>query len=100
RGGPRERRAGGGRGRGRPQGGERSDDPPRRPRPIPRPRQPDDLPAASAGRGDRMSPPADSAPAPVPVVTERVRDHPVEREMHRSYIDYAMSVIIGRALPY
>ena len=29
----------------------------------------------------------------------RIRDHPVEREMHRSYIDYAMSVIIGRALP-
>ena len=32
-------------------------------------------------------------------VTDRVRDQPVEREMHRSYIDYAMSVIIGRALP-
>jgi DNA gyrase subunit A len=47
-----------------------------------------------------MSPPAESAPAPPPVVPERVRDHPVEREMHRSYIDYAMSVIIGRALPY
>ena len=30
---------------------------------------------------------------------DRVRDHPLEREMHRSYIDYAMSVIIGRALP-
>ncbi|MCI4327705.1 MAG: DNA topoisomerase 4 subunit A, partial [Thermoplasmata archaeon] len=46
-----------------------------------------------------MSPPAESAPPPTPPV-ERVRDHPVEREMHRSYIDYAMSVIIGRALPY
>ncbi|MCI4349340.1 MAG: DNA gyrase subunit A [Thermoplasmata archaeon] len=29
----------------------------------------------------------------------RVRNHAVEREMHRSYIDYAMSVIVGRALP-
>jgi len=30
---------------------------------------------------------------------DRVRDQPLEREMHRSYIDYAMSVIVGRALP-
>ena len=30
---------------------------------------------------------------------DRVREQPLEREMHRSYIDYAMSVIIGRALP-
>lgn len=29
----------------------------------------------------------------------RVRPQPLEREMHRSYIDYAMSVIVGRALP-
>jgi DNA gyrase subunit A len=48
-----------------------------------------------------MSPPAESATPPPPTPpTERVRDHPVEREMDRSYIDYAMSVIIGRALPY
>ena len=47
-----------------------------------------------------MSPPAESAAPPPPIPpTERVRDHPLEREMHRSYIDYAMSVIIGRALP-
>ncbi len=38
------------------------------------------------------SPPAAAAP-------ERVRDRPLEQEMHRSYIDYAMSVIVGRALP-
>ena len=42
-------------------------------------------------------------PGPPTLETEgaadRVRDHPLEREMHRSYIDYAMSVIIGRALP-
>ncbi|HKV90025.1 MAG TPA: DNA gyrase subunit A [Thermoplasmata archaeon] len=43
---------------------------------------------------------AQSAPPVVPPAAERVRDHPVEREMHRSYIDYAMSVIIGRALPF
>ncbi len=38
-----------------------------------------------------------TAPAEPPA--ERVRDHPLEREMHTSYIDYAMSVIVGRALP-
>ncbi|HKS59322.1 MAG TPA: DNA gyrase subunit A [Thermoplasmata archaeon] len=37
-------------------------------------------------------------PPPLPPDV-RVRDHPLEREMHRSYIDYAMSVIVGRALP-
>jgi DNA gyrase subunit A len=40
---------------------------------------------------------------PPPVVPEapadRVHDRPLEQEMHRSYIDYAMSVIVGRALP-
>ncbi|MEM0128891.1 MAG: DNA gyrase subunit A [Thermoplasmata archaeon] len=41
---------------------------------------------------------ADGGAAPAPA-EDRVRDHPLEREMHRSYIDYAMSVIIGRALP-
>ncbi|MGD0249823.1 MAG: DNA gyrase subunit A [Thermoplasmata archaeon] len=40
------------------------------------------------------TPPA--VPAP-PV--DRVHDHPLEKEMERSYIDYAMSVIVGRALP-
>ena len=29
----------------------------------------------------------------------RTRPRPIEEEMHRSYIDYAMSVIVGRALP-
>ena len=45
-----------------------------------------------------MSDPADG-PEVTDADTDHVRDHPVEREMHRSYIDYAMSVIIGRALP-
>jgi DNA gyrase subunit A len=30
---------------------------------------------------------------------DRVHDRTLEQEMHRSYIDYAMSVIVGRALP-
>jgi DNA gyrase subunit A len=37
-----------------------------------------------------------SSPAP-PV--DRIHDRPLEQEMHRSYLDYAMSVIVGRALP-
>ncbi|HYA57156.1 MAG TPA: DNA gyrase subunit A [Thermoplasmata archaeon] len=42
----------------------------------------------------------DAPPAtPAPPV-DKVRDHPLEVEMHRSYIDYAMSVIVGRALPF
>ncbi|HEV2166818.1 MAG TPA: DNA gyrase subunit A, partial [Thermoplasmata archaeon] len=45
-----------------------------------------------------MSAPAQPAP-PARDDPTRVKDHSVEREMHRSYIDYAMSVIIGRALP-
>jgi DNA gyrase subunit A len=40
------------------------------------------------------TPPA--APAPP---TDRIHDRPLEQEMHKSYIDYAMSVIVGRALP-
>jgi DNA gyrase subunit A len=35
---------------------------------------------------------------PAPPV-DRVLDRTLEQEMHRSYIDYAMSVIVGRALP-
>src|SRR5213080_3150244 len=31
--------------------------------------------------------------------SRRIRPRPIEAEMHRSYIDYAMSVIVGRALP-
>ncbi len=38
---------------------------------------------------------APAAPKPI----DRVTDHALEGEMHRSYIDYAMSVIVGRALP-
>jgi DNA gyrase subunit A len=41
---------------------------------------------------------APAASPPTPPV-ERQRDRPLEEEMHRSYLDYAMSVIVGRALP-
>ena len=44
-----------------------------------------------------------SAPPPAQSVDDidkdRTRDQPVERELHTSYLDYAMSVIVGRALP-
>ncbi len=47
-----------------------------------------------------MSAPAKKLPPAEPTVTvDHVRDHPVEAELHKSYIDYAMSVIVGRALP-
>jgi len=39
-----------------------------------------------------------ASPSPPPAA-ERPRDRPLEMEMHRSYLDYAMSVIVGRALP-
>jgi len=42
-------------------------------------------------------PPAAEVPSPPPI--DRVHDRPLEQEMHHSYIDYAMSVIVGRALP-
>jgi DNA gyrase subunit A len=38
----------------------------------------------------------EAAPPPGP---ERVAERTLEREMHQSYLDYAMSVIVGRALP-
>ena len=34
-----------------------------------------------------------------PESTDRIHDRVLEQEMHHSYIDYAMSVIVGRALP-
>jgi len=41
------------------------------------------------------APPTEVPEAPI----DRVHDRALEQEMHRSYIDYAMSVIVGRALP-
>ncbi|EQD49974.1 DNA gyrase, A subunit [mine drainage metagenome] len=47
-----------------------------------------------------MTDPAPVEPAPPPDSDgDRIHLQPLEREMHRSYIDYAMSVIVGRALP-
>ncbi len=43
-----------------------------------------------------MSETPDATPEPV---VDRIHDRPLEREMHQSYLDYAMSVIVGRALP-
>ncbi|HTT17078.1 MAG TPA: DNA gyrase subunit A [Thermoplasmata archaeon] len=40
-----------------------------------------------------------ASPSAPPPIVERLRDRSVEQEMHRSYLDYAMSVIVGRALP-
>jgi len=46
------------------------------------------------------TPPAEAPPPSTDDVDKaRTRDQPVEREMHQSYLDYAMSVIVGRALP-
>ena len=46
-----------------------------------------------------MSTPPAATPSPDELDLARTKDQPLEREMHRSYLDYAMSVIIGRALP-
>ena len=46
-----------------------------------------------------MSGAPEMLPTVPPPPDVRVRDQPVEREMQRSYLDYAMSVIVGRALP-
>ena len=43
-----------------------------------------------------MSETPEAAPPPE---TDRIHDRTLEREMHQSYLDYAMSVIVGRALP-
>ncbi|MCI4348519.1 MAG: DNA gyrase subunit A, partial [Thermoplasmata archaeon] len=47
-----------------------------------------------------MSAPAHKLPPPDPsVAIDRIKDLSVEKELHKSYLDYAMSVIVGRALP-
>lgn len=47
---------------------------------------------------DSVTPPNPPAPPPPPSSPNLVPVH-IEDEMRRSYVDYAMSVIIGRALP-
>jgi len=43
--------------------------------------------------------PADPAAIPLGVITDRITPVDLQLEMQRSYLDYAMSVIVGRALP-
>ncbi len=45
------------------------------------------------------TPPAESTNPNDTLDLGRTKDQPLEREMHKSYLDYAMSVIVGRALP-
>jgi DNA gyrase subunit A len=49
--------------------------------------------------GDEPTGPTDDAPAAVHVLGGRVEPVVIEDEMRTSYLDYAMSVIVGRALP-
>ncbi len=47
-----------------------------------------------------MSAPAKKLPPVDPsALVDHIKDHSVESELHKSYLDYAMSVIVGRALP-
>ena len=61
-------------------------------------------------RKDRMSDETQDGPTPedaglagdlehTPVLTDRVEQVDLQTEMQRSYLDYAMAVIVGRALP-
>jgi len=43
--------------------------------------------------------PAEAPPPETPATGERIVPQVIEDEMKRSYLDYAMSVIVGRALP-
>ncbi|MGQ0534767.1 MAG: DNA gyrase subunit A [Methanobacteriota archaeon] len=52
---------------------------------------PEDPPAPEPGSG--------TPPSSTPVVAAQVVPRSIETEMRASYIDYAMSVIVGRALP-
>ena len=48
---------------------------------------------------ETLPPPPPEAPPPPPGEGHRVPQVAIEDEMRRSYLDYSMSVIIGRALP-
>ena len=49
--------------------------------------------------GDLPADPSDSAAAPPPPDGGRLIDQPIEDELKESYLTYAMSVIVSRALP-
>ncbi len=61
------------------------------------PDETDDLPAAAAGESDQP----DGAEEEAGVATDfgRVKMTSIKHEMESCYVDYAMSVIVGRALP-
>jgi len=48
---------------------------------------------------ETLPPPPEEAPPPPPGDGHRAPQVSIEEEMRRSYLDYSMSVIIGRALP-
>ncbi|WP_323959886.1 DNA gyrase subunit A [Arthrobacter sp. JZ12] len=50
---------------------------------------------------DEVTPPGPGAETPIEgtVLTDRVEQVDLQTEMQRSYLDYAMAVIVGRALP-
>ncbi len=54
---------------------------------------------ADAGAGDGGGPDLPDAGVAIPGVGGRVEPVGLDVEMQRSYLDYAMSVIVGRALP-
>jgi len=46
-----------------------------------------------------VNPESPQLPPPLPPQTDRIRDLPIERELSDSYLTYAMSTIMDRALP-
>ena len=50
---------------------------------------------------DEVTPgsPSDETPIEGAVLTDRIEQVDLQTEMQRSYLDYAMAVIVGRALP-
>jgi len=51
----------------------------------------------TTGPEDGVTP--EAADAPIAITTDRIEQVDLQLEMQRSYLDYAMSVIVGRALP-
>lgn len=47
----------------------------------------------------KVAPPAAAPPAAPPPIMENIEDRELHVEASESYLSYAMSVIVGRALP-
>src|SRR3954464_5995346 len=56
-------------------------------------------PSGSPDPSDRLNPAAAGDGAAVPLVAERIEDMRIEQELQDSYLTYAMSTIMDRALP-